>query len=150
MTALFVLALVFQADPGIFWSPKVLGGVYIAQLGWRMWRDAATPPDKRPSCRLPRGAASTLRLGAKTQLATLALTVLFSAILIGTVPPNTPLSVYVALLAVVFLNEMLRNVIVARIFSFDSTRRGYISLKTVLDRAFGGLLAIIGVKIAAT
>ena len=75
---------------------------------------------------------------------------LFSAIFIGTVPPATPLWQIAALLAVVFANETLWNILVARIFSFDRSRRGYISLKSIIDRGFGGLLALLGAKIAAT
>lgn len=32
----------------------------------------------------------------------------------------------------------------------DRTRAGPVSLKTVIDRSFGGLLAVLGSKIAAT
>ena len=55
-----------------------------------------------------------------------------------------------ALLAVLFTFETVWNTIVARIFSLDRTRAAYISLKTMIDRSFGGLLALLGVKIAAT
>ncbi len=75
---------------------------------------------------------------------------MFSAIFLGTVPQGTPLWVYGALLAVIFLNETVWNTLVARIFSLDRTRAGYISLKTIIDRTFGGALALLGVKIAAT
>jgi threonine/homoserine/homoserine lactone efflux protein len=37
---------------------------------------------------------------------------------------------------------------VARIFSLEATRRGYLGAKTWLDRAFGGLLGLLGVKVA--
>ena len=93
---------------------------------------------------------SALRLGLMTQLANPKPAILFSAIFIGTVPQGTPLWVYAALLGVVFLNETLWNILVARIFSFERTRAGYISLKTIIDRSFGGLLALLGIKIAAT
>jgi threonine/homoserine/homoserine lactone efflux protein len=49
-----------------------------------------------------------------------------------------------------FLNETIWNILVARIFSLDRTRAKYISLKTIIDRTFGGLLALLGLKIAAT
>jgi threonine/homoserine/homoserine lactone efflux protein len=75
---------------------------------------------------------------------------MFSAIFLGTVPQGTPGWVYLALLSVIFVSETLWNTAVARIFSLDRTRAGYISLKTVIDRSFGGLLAILGIKIAAT
>ena len=98
----------------------------------------------------PRSAASAFRLGLWTQLANPKPAVLFSAIFIGTVPPGTPYWVIAALLAVVFLNETIWNILVARIFSLDRTRRGYINLKSIIDRTFGGILAILGVKIATT
>ena len=55
-----------------------------------------------------------------------------------------------AFLAVLFTFEAAWNILVARIFSLDRTRATYISLKTIIDRAFGGMLVLLGVKIAAT
>jgi threonine/homoserine/homoserine lactone efflux protein len=150
MAALFGLAIVFQAAPALLWALKIIGGIYLLHMAWGMWRDAAKPLDMAQTSRLPRTAISAFRLGLVTQLANPKPAVLFSAIFIGTVPPNTPLWVYGALLTVVFLNEALWNILVARIFSFERTRSGYINLKTIIDRAFGGILAILGLKIAAT
>ena len=104
----------------------------------------------RPIDRPPRSGLSAFRLGILTQLANPKPAILFSAIFVGTVPPGTALWIHGALLAVVFANETLWNILVARIFSFERTRTGYVSLKTILDRAFGGLLALLGLKIAAT
>jgi len=148
MAALFGLNLVFQAAPALLWVLKILGGAYLVFLGWKMWRSAVTPLDMGEVERLPRSAWSAFRLGVVTQLANPKPAVLFSAIFIGTVPPQTPLWVHAALLLVVFLNEALWNTLVARVFSYQATRRGYISLKTLIDRAFGGLLALLGVKVA--
>lgn len=148
--ALFGLNLVFEAAPALLWALKLLGGTYLIWMAWGMWRDATTPLDLDQASRLPRSPASAFRLGVLTQLANPKPAVLFSAIFIGTVPQGTAPWVYVALLVVVFLNETVWNILVARIFSFERTRAGYISLKTVIDRSFGGLLALLGVKIAAT
>ncbi|MGB8811928.1 MAG: LysE family transporter [Paracoccaceae bacterium] len=148
--ALFGLALVFQAAPALLWGLKIAGGLYLIHMAWGMWRTADQPLEMGETGRLPRSAASAFRLGVMTQLSNPKPAVLFSAIFIGTVPPGTSLWIYAALLLVVFLNETLWNILVARIFSFDRTKRGYISLKSVIDRAFGGLLALLGVKIAAT
>jgi threonine/homoserine/homoserine lactone efflux protein len=150
LAALFGLNLVFQAAPALLWALKIVGGLYLLYLAWGMWRDAAKPLDMSATTRPPRSAGAAFRLGLITQLANPKPAVLFSAIFIGTVPPGTPLWVYAALLAVVFANETLWNILVARIFSFDRTRQGYISLKTIIDRSFGGLLALLGLKIAAT
>lgn len=148
--ALFGLAVLFQTAPALLWALKVVGGLYLIFLAWCMWRDSDRPLDMRDNRRPPRTAASAFWLGLTTQLANPKPAVLFSAIFVGTVPPGTPSLVVGALLLVVFLNETLWNTAVARIFSFDRSKAAYISLKTVIDRSFGGLLALLGVKIAIT
>ena len=80
----------------------------------------------------------------------LATAVMFSSIFLGTLNATTPYWVLALLLAVIFAAETGWNVLVARIFSLDRTRARYISLKTVIDRSFGAMLALLGVKIVAT
>ena len=148
--ALFGLGVVFAYAPALLWALKLGGGAYLCWMAFNLWRHAADPLDTADTRPLPRSALSAFRLGLFTQLANPKPAVMFSAIFLGTVPPETPVWVLAALLTVVFLNETLWNTGVARIFSLDRTRAGYISLKTVIDRSFGGLLALLGVKIAAT
>ncbi|MEO6298489.1 MAG: LysE family translocator [Paracoccaceae bacterium] len=147
--ALFGLNLVFQAAPAVLWTLKIVGGLYLIHMAWGLWRSADQPLEMAATT-TPRGPVSAFRLGLVTQLANPKPAILFSAIFIGTVPQGTPAWVYVALLAVVFLNETLWNTFVARIFSFNRSRHAYISLKSVIDRSFGAMLALLGLKIAAT
>ncbi len=148
--AMFGLNLIFEAAPALLWALKLFGGAYLIWMGVKLWRGAAEPFDTRDTRPVPRSAFSAFRLGLFTQLANPKPAVMFSAIFLGTVPPNTAPWVYAALLAVVFMNETVWNTVVARIFSLDRTRDAYISLKTIIDRCFGGMLALLGLKIAAT
>ena len=148
--ALFGLAVLFQAAPALLWALKIAGGLYLIHMAWGMWRTADTPLDMSASSRTPRSAASAFWLGLVTQLSNPKPAVLFSAIFIGTVPKTTPLWVIAALLLVVFLNEAIWNTLVARLFSFHRSKAAYIGLKSTIDRSFGGLLALLGVKIAVT
>ncbi len=147
--ALFGLNLVFEAAPALLWGLKIIGGAYLIYMAWGMWRGADQPLDMAVS-NLPRSAASAFRLGVVTQLSNPKPAILFSAIFIGTVPPGTAAWVYAALLTVVFLNEAVWCTLVARIFSFNRSKAAYIGLKSAIDRSFGGLLALLGVKIALT
>lgn len=148
--ALFGLGLVFQAAPILLWALKILGAAYLLHMGWQMWRDAAVPLDLTATPKTPRTAGAAFKLGVLTQLANPKPAILFSAIFIGTVPQGTALWVYAALLAVVFLNEAVWNILVAKLFSLERTRSTYMSLKTLIDRVFGGLLALLGLKIVTT
>lgn len=147
--ALSGLAILFRLAPTLLTALKVVGAAYLLWLAWHLWRDADRPVADTGGP-TPRTAASAFRLGLVTQLSNPKAVVVFSAIFLGAVPPGTPWQVVAALVAVVFLNETVFNVFVARVFSFERTRSGYLRLKGTIDRCFGGLLALLGVKIAAT
>jgi threonine/homoserine/homoserine lactone efflux protein len=146
--AMFGLNILFAAAPALLWALKIGGGAYLVWMGVKLWRSAAQPFDTTDIRAVPRSPLSAFRLGLFTQLSNPKPAVLFSAIFLGTVPPATPLWVYGALLAVVMINETVWGMTVARIFSTSATRARYISLKTVIDRSFGGVLALLGIKVA--
>ncbi len=146
--AMFGLNILFAAAPALLWLLKIGGGAYLVWMGITLWRGASQPFDTTDTHPVPRSGASAFRLGLFTQLANPKPAVMFSAIFLGTVPQGTAPWVYAALLALVFCNETIWNTLVARIFSLEKTRSGYISLKTIIDRSFGGLLALLGVKVA--
>lgn len=146
--ALSGLAVLFKVAPTVLWVFKIAGGLYLIWMAWGMWRHAPEPLMDTAAAAAPRSALSALRLGLVTQLSNPKPAVLLSAIFIGTVPPQTPAWVLACLLSYLFLVESIWNTIVARIFSFQTTRAAYIGAKTAIDRSFGGLLALLGLKIA--
>lgn len=148
--AMFGLNILFAAAPALLWALKIVGGAYLVFLGVKLWRAAPEPLEMQDQRPVPRSDLSAFRLGLLTQLTNPKTVVVFSAIFLGTVPPETPIPVYLAILSVIFFNETVWNILVARIFSLDRTRNAYIGLKTVIDRGFGGLLVLLGVKVAAT
>lgn len=150
LAAMFGLHLVFDAAPSLLWALKIGGAAYLLWMAWHLWRDAPAPfvaEDSRP---VPRSPLEAFRLGLWTNLANPKAAVMFSSIFLGTVQPGTPVWVLGALLALIFAAETIWNSLVARIFSLDRTRARYVSLKTLIDRSFGGLLALLGLKIVAT
>ena len=149
LLALSGLAVLFQIAPTLLWAFKIAGGLYLVWMAYGMWRHAPEPlPDL--SATPPRSVRSALRLGLVTQLSNPKPAVLLSAIFIGTVPPGTPVWTLAALLTYLFVVETAWNTIVARVFSYQSTRSTYLRAKTLIDRSFGGLLALLGLKIATT
>jgi threonine/homoserine/homoserine lactone efflux protein len=150
IAALFGLAVLFKFAPALLWGYKIAGGLYLIWIAWQMWSHAKEPLDMAPSGDIARNRASAFRLGLVTNLANPKPAVFFGAVFVGTVPPGTSLPWIAALLVMVFLNEAICNAAVARAFSFNTPRRIYTRLKTGIDRSFGSILAILGVKIAAT
>jgi threonine/homoserine/homoserine lactone efflux protein len=150
LAALFGLAFLFQVAPALFWAFKIAGGLFLCWIALQMWRHARAPLSIAAGGATARSPLAALRLGVLTQLANPKPAVFFGAVFVGTVPPQTPGWVLAALLFAVFLNEVFCNLLVARAFSFERARRGYARLKTVIDRSFGTVLAVLGLKIAAT
>jgi threonine/homoserine/homoserine lactone efflux protein len=151
VAAFFGLALLFKIAPALLSALKFAGAAYLLYLAWKMWRHAPEPMDMAlPEGRAPRSALGLVWLGIATQLANPKPAVFFGTIFLTFVPPVAPLWVYLVILGIIFFNDAGWNVIVARIFSLERTRRGYLNLKTVIDRIFGGLLAALGLKLALT
>ena len=150
LAAMFGLNIVFAAAPSLLWALKIGGAAYLLWMAWHLWRDAKTPfvtEDSRP---VPRSAFAAFRLGLWTNLANPKPAVMFSSIFLGTIHPDTPFWVLGLLLLIIFAAETLWNSLVSRIFAMERTRARYISLKTLIDRCFGGALALLGIKIVAT
>ncbi len=148
--ALFGLSVLFEYAPFLLTALKLGGAVYLLLMALRMWRDANTPVISGQAPQTPRSLWGAFRLGMTTQLANPKPAVFFGAVFVGMVPPETPAWVLGALLGCIFLGETLWNALIARIFSFEKTRRFYINMKHWIDRIFGGLLAALGIKIATT
>lgn len=150
LAAVFGLTLVFQAAPALLWALKLAGAAYLLWMAVTLWRNAAVPFVTTDTRALPRSPFAAFRLGLWTNLSNPKAAVMFSSIFLGTLQAGTPYWVLGVLLAIIFVSETVWNTAVARVFSLDRTRARYISLKTLIDRCFGGLLALLGVKIALT
>ena len=148
--ALFGLALLFDYAPVLLTALKFGGAGFLIWMAYKMWRDTDAPIAEAEVPATPRSPWGGFRLGLVTQLANPKPAVFFGAVFVGTVPTGTTGAVMAALLVCIFLGETLWNALVARLFSLEKTRRVYINLKHLIDRTFGGLLALLGVKIAAT
>ena len=149
--ALFGLAILFRVAPALLTALKFAGAAYLIYLAYKMWRHAPEPLDERMSEVVSsRSSLGLVWQGIATQLANPKPAVFFGTIFLTFVPPHAPIWAYALILLIIFVNDAGWNVIVARIFSLERTRRGYLNLKTTIDRIFGGLLAALGLKLALT
>lgn len=150
VAALFGLAVLFQIAPTVLWGFKLAGGLFLLWIALQMWRHAPDPLPQTTVGAAPRSALSALLFGLTTQLANPKPAIFFGAVFVGTIPPDVGPGALALLLLAIFLNETVCTTAVARIFSFERSRRTYARLKLRIDRVFGGLLGLLGVKIALT
>ena len=151
VAAMFGLALVFALAPALLTALKFAGAGYLLYLAWKMWKHAPEPLDTEIEVSSRgRSKLGLIWLGILTQLVNPKPAVFFGTIFLTFIPPDADVWVYAVILGIIFFNDAGWNVVVSRIFSLDRTRRGYLNLKTVIDRTFGGLLALLGAKLALT
>lgn len=147
--ALFGLALLFHVAPALLIAFKVLGGLFLVWIAVQMWRHAAEPLEMAADS-APPGDWRAFRVGLFTQLSNPKPAVFFGAVFVNTIPAGTGPGWLALILVMVLVNELACTIAVARAFSFAAPRRAYARFKTAIDRSFGGLLAVLGLKIAAT
>lgn len=143
------LALLFEIVPLLFVGLKVVGGLFLVYIAVLMWRHAREPMPEN-DMQAPRSAGAAVRLGFLTFATNPKPAIFFGAVFVGLVPADTSLAMRCALIVAIFANETLWYLLVARIFSTARARSAYARMKTSVDRAFGGLIALFGVKIALT
>jgi threonine/homoserine/homoserine lactone efflux protein len=116
-----------------------------------MWRHAPEPMAMELAEEdASRSALGQVWRGIAAQLANPKPAVFFGTVFLTFLPPLVPFWAYGVILAIIFFNDTVWNVLVARIFSLDRTRAAYLGLKTLIDRTFGGLLGLMGLKLALT
>ena len=146
--AMLGLAILFELVPQVFLGLKVVGGLFLLAIAAMMWVHATDPmPD--PEARPPRSPASAIRFGFLTFVANPKPAVFFGAVFVGLVPSDASLAARLALLAVIFVNETGWYLVVARLFSLPGPRAAYARAKTAVDRSFAGVLAVLGIRVAA-
>ncbi|NNE89035.1 MAG: LysE family transporter [Silicimonas sp.] len=153
LLALLGLAVLFEVAPTLMVVFKIVGAAFLGYIAWKTWRHARHPlpaAHDEIAGAPPRSLISATRLGLMTQLANPKPILFFGAVFVGLVPPDTPAPVLAALLFVIFMQETLWYVLVARIFSLARARAAYGRFKAHVDRVFGGLIAALAAKIALT
>lgn len=148
--ALFGLSLLFEYAPMLLIVLKIGGAAFLIWIAISMWRHADEPIVEAAPDATPRSAWAAFRLGVLTQFANPKAAVFFGAVFVGMVPAETSPWTLAALLFCIFAGETLWNALVARLFALEKTRRFYMTLKHLIDRTFGGLLALLAAKVAAT
>lgn len=150
VAAMFGLSVLFEFMPAVLGALKVLGGLFLIWIAISLWRHAAEPLAETGAKNVPRGLLSSYRLGLMTQLANPKTAVYFGAVFAGLIPPHTDPRALLVILIGILCVETLWFSAIARVFSLGPARRGYIRVKKWIDRAFGGLIAVFGLKIATS
>lgn len=147
VAALAGLQALLLSVPSLYLLLKLAGGLYLTHLGIRIWRGAGQP---LPTLAASLGAARTrpFLLALVTQLSNPKAAIVYTSVFAAFLPAQTSLAFNLALAATVFGIETGWYTLVALVLSSPAPRGAYLRCKTWVDRAAGGVMVALGLKLA--
>lgn len=151
VAALVGLQAVLVSVPALYVAFKIGGGIYLLYLGVMIWRGAKQPltaqaaPGEGGS-----GPLRSLLLGLGTQLSNPKAAIVYASVFAAFLPNGAALAVGIAITALVFVIETVWYGLVAVMLSAAQPRRTYLRFKAWIDRAAGGVMAALGLKLASS
>lgn len=146
--ALLGLQAILLAVPALYLGLKLVGGLYLCYLGYRIFGAAKEP--LRVSCATDRSSgtpARSLWAGLFTQLSNPKAAVIYASVFAAFMPASFTWPFAVALVAAVFCIEAGWYALVALVLSSARPQRAYLSCKTWVDRVAGVVMVGLGLKL---
>ncbi len=146
--ALLGLKAALDQLPALFLAFKIAGALFLIWIAVQIFRHARDPlPSVEASTTGARGLWRSFLFALWTQLSNPKCILFFASIFIALLPANMPAWMISAILAIVFVQETAWYGLVALGFSLPKPRALYARAKTTIDRAVGGFIGAIGVKL---
>lgn len=147
--ALLGLLAILTAVPLLHLALKVLGGTYLAYLGYRIWRGARQPLvlESTSLQNHPTQAWRSFVLGLVTQVSNPKTAIVYASVFASLLPHDIPSVVPVVLPIMVFAIETTWYSVVALALSSPSPRARYLASKTWIDRTAGTIMSLLGLKL---
>lgn len=152
IASLLGLNAIFLAVPALYVALKILGGLYLAYLGFCIWRGAkqSLEPSVDAASQDSRFRQSYLFLGLATQMSNPKTAIVYTSVFAAFMPAAPSIQYYVAVVALVFLIEAGWYSIVATTLSSAAPRNTYLRIKKWIDRSAGIILGALGFKLVAS
>jgi threonine/homoserine/homoserine lactone efflux protein len=151
VAALLGLQGILLAVPSLYLALKVAGGLYLAYLGVRIWGSAKQPlVVTRPASSTGTTILKSLALGFTTQVSNPKTAIVYASVFAAFLPTVQSLGFNLTLVALVFAIEAGWYALVALALSSDRPRRVYLRYKSWVDRAAGGIMVALGLKLVSS
>jgi len=149
LLAIFGLNALLEGVPLIYGILKVLGGIYLAYLAYKIWKhsDESISMDVK----IEKSSKSFLKavlFGLLTQLSNPKTAIILGSIFAALLPQELPAYSELLLCLIVFSIDAIWYIGVVFLLSTKKSQKIYLQFKKYIDRIAAGLLAGLGVKLA--
>ena len=145
--ALLGLHSLLNLAPALYLALKLAGGLYLAWLGWRIWRGARQAL-ALPAAASPHSQHRAFAAGLATQLSNPKTAIVYTSVFAAFLPEQPELSFKILTALAVLLVETGWYTLAAWALSAPLPRQAYLRSKTWVDRAAGGVMMALGLKLA--
>lgn len=148
LVALMGLLALLAAVPVLYGLLKVVGGLYLLYIGWRIVRGARQPLTLDSLGDKNNGSLwRSFALALATQLSNPKTALAYAGIFASLLPREVPLGVTLALPLLVFVIEFGWYALVTLVLSAPAPRARYLAGKAWIDRVAGSLMGLLGAKL---
>jgi threonine/homoserine/homoserine lactone efflux protein len=145
--ALFGLQILFARFEWLYVAMRIAGGAYLIWLAILLWRNAGQPMPEIAEGERRSGADAFVR-ALTLQLSNPKVVVFMGSIFVSLLPANPPGWVEATVLGIVAFNEFMWFALLALLFSGATVRAFYRRAKLWTDRLMGGVLGLLGLRLA--
>lgn len=146
--ALYGLQVLFARFDWLYAAFRISGAAYLLYLAFMLLRHAGAPlPEADPSA-VHVGAWHGFLKALLLQLSNPKVMVFMGSIFVSLLPAQPPAWMDATVLVIVAANEFIWFALLALLFSGETARAFYRRTKLWLDRFMGGVLALLGLKLA--
>ncbi|MFN4164289.1 MAG: LysE family translocator [Ferrovibrio sp.] len=146
LALLGLIALLAQVG-WLYLGLKIAGGLYLCWLAFRLWRGAKQPLTVAGDGSTERGILRAFSAGLLTQLSNPKTAVVYAGIFAALMPAQPSFWLAALLVPAVFMVECGWYALVAVAFSAGRPRALYLNAKHWIDRAAGGVMALLGIRL---
>lgn len=149
--AMLGLTMVLLAVPLLYLVLKVVGGLYLCYLGYRIFRGAsAALADAGGGARQAHSASRSFWMAFTTQISNPKTAIVYASVFATFLPGKVSLLLALLVLLGGWMIEVGWYATVALLLSAPAPRRTYLRFKTALDRAAGAVMMALGVRLVSS
>jgi threonine/homoserine/homoserine lactone efflux protein len=149
LMAIFGLYAILEAVPFLYGFLKLLGGMYLLYLAYKMWKHADEPLDVEISIDVkPKSFVKAILFGLVTQLSNPKTAIIIGSIFAALLPAQVPAFGELFLCLLAFFADLIWYSLVVVLLSTNGAQRVYLRFKKYIDRVAGSVLGALGLKLA--
>ena len=149
LLAIFGLYAILKTVPFLYGALKIVGGMYLVYLAYKMWKYADIPLETKLSLeQKPKSFFKAVLFGFATQMSNPKTAIIIGSIFAALLPQEIPPfgTLFVCLIA--FIIDASWYSCVVGLLSTQKAQKIYLRTKKYIDRVAGSVLGALGLKLA--